>query len=61
MKYLYGMKARGVSPGAQPKGLLEFYMDQSIPPRYWNVIAYRKPLSDSEIKEYDLVFLGEVE
>ena len=56
-RYLYGMPFRGISPGAQPNGIVEFYPPSMQYPQYWNVIVYDKPLTDKEISDYELVFI----
>lgn len=55
--FKYGMRLRGFSPGAQPK---EGWLDAEVDPldEYWNVIVYNRPLTEKEIKEYDLDYLG---
>lgn len=57
MKYLYGMRARPLSPGAQPKGVTEFYPPLLQYPQYWNIIVYDRPLTEQEISDYELDFL----
>ena len=55
--YVYGMRVRGFSPGAQPK---EGWLDTEVDPLddYWNVLLYSRPLKRKECEEYDLDFLG---
>lgn len=55
--FKYGMRVRGFAPGAQPK---EGWLDAEVDPldEYWNVIVYNRPLTEKEIKEYDLDYLG---
>lgn len=60
-KYLYGMPFRGVSPGAQPKGFLEFYPPSLQYPAFYNIIVYERPLTAKEISDYELVFIGKVD
>lgn len=56
--FLYGMRLRGFSIGCQPmEGFLKRMDDASG--RYWDVIAYSHPLTDSEIENYDLDYIGE--
>jgi len=53
MKYFYGMKLRGFSPGCQPKeGLIERLDDPTG--KYWDILVYNRPLSDAELYMYDL-------
>ena len=54
--YKYGMRLRGCSPGAQPHGVIRMW--NSI--KYWNIIIYNRKLTDKELKDYDLDYLGEV-
>ena len=61
MKYLYGMRLRGVAPGAQPKGIVEFYPPSVQYKQYWNVIVYDRQLTDKEVQNYDLDYLGVTE
>ena len=53
--YKYGMRLRGCSLGAQPKGFIKF--DESDK-RYYNVLYYDKPLDKKDIEHYSLDFLG---
>jgi hypothetical protein len=57
MQYAYGMRARGFSLGAQPKeGFVERIEDDSE--TYYDLIIYDRHLSENEIKNYELVYLG---
>ena len=51
--YLYGMRARYFSIGAQPKEGLLGAID---PPdgRWYNVICYSRPLTAEEVRDYEL-------
>ena len=55
--YKYGMRLRGFSPGAQPDGGL---IESEIDPleEYWNVLVYSRKLSDDEMEQYDLDYIG---
>jgi hypothetical protein len=55
--YLYGMRLRGFSPGAQP---MDGFIDaqEDIMGEYHNVIAYNRPLKQSEMRQYDLDYIG---
>ena len=55
--YVYGMRCRGFSPGAQPP---EGFVDAEIDPLddYFNVIVYNRELTREEATHYDLDFLG---
>ena len=46
--YRYGMRLRGFSPGAQPKGVVDREDDPSG--RYYDIIVYDKPLTAEEIE-----------
>ena len=54
--YFYGMKARGYSPGAQPRRVYERRDDASG--KYFDIIAYPVKLSEYAIGRYDLDFIG---
>jgi hypothetical protein len=55
--YVYGMRLRGFSPGAQPE---EGWVDTETDPLddYWNILVYNRQLTRKECEEYDLDFLG---
>lgn len=55
-QYFYGMRLRGCSPGAQPKGFTERRDD--ISGRYHDILVYPRRLTDDELKDYELDFLG---
>lgn len=56
--YIYGMRLRGFSPGCQPKeGFL--YREDDVSGKYQDVIAYDRKLSDKEVSDYELDYLGE--
>lgn len=58
--FLYGMRLRGFSIGCQPmEGFLSRTDDTSG--RYWDVIAYSRTLTDLELENYDLDYIGEDE
>lgn len=46
----YGMRLRGFSPGAQPKGVIRRYDSN----RYHDIIVYDRPLTEEEERHYDL-------
>ena len=56
--YLYGMRCRGFSPGCQPKDGLISRMDDVLQ-EYHDMLVYRRKLTDDELSEYELDFLGE--
>lgn len=53
IEYWYGMKLRGFSPGCQPKNGFVRRLDDSTG-KYWDVLVYNRPLTEEEIKVYDL-------
>ena len=56
--YKYGMRLRGFSPGCQPKeGFL--YREDDTTGKYYDVIAYDRKLSDKEVSDYELDYLGD--
>lgn len=55
MKYLYGMRLRGFSPGAQPKGVTSVQDDKQG--RYWDVLVYARKLTEQEVRDYELDYL----
>lgn len=57
MLYIYGMRLRGFSPGAQPK---EGWVDTETDPldEYWNVLVYNRRLTDKECEDYELDRIG---
>lgn len=56
-RYIYGMRLRGASPGAQPKeGLTEI---QDGDGRYYNILAYERKLTSKERTDYELDYIGE--
>ena len=57
--YLYGMRLQGFSIGCQPSGVVERMDDASG--KYWDIIAYDRKLTDSEITGYDLDYIGDDE
>lgn len=56
--YKYGMRLRGFSPGCQPKGVAERQDDETG--KYWDIIIYNRKLTDKDVRDYELDFLGEV-
>ena len=55
MRYFYGMRLRGYSPGCQPKGVVERLDDGSG--KYWDILVYSRPLTDRELRDYELDFI----
>lgn len=54
--HFYGMKARGCSPGAQPKEMCARADDPTG--KYFDIIVYKNKLSDYALLHYDLDYLG---
>ena len=51
-EYRYGMRLRGYSPGAQPKGVLR--REDDTTGKYHDIIVYDRQLSADEIASYEL-------
>ena len=52
-EYKYGMRLRGFAPLCQPKeGLVR--REDSTCPRYHDIIVYNRPLTDTELVNYEL-------
>lgn len=56
--YKYGMRLRGFAPMCQPMNGLDHAEDGDK--RYHNFLFYRRRLSDKEVSDYELDFIGEV-
>ena len=58
--YKYGMRLRGFSPSCQPmSGLVGVAEDNKG--KYYNILTYKRKLTDKEIQDYELDFVGVVE
>lgn len=57
--YKYGMRLRGFSIGCQPGGVVDRQDDPTG--KYWDIIIYRRKLTQEEIDAYELDYLGEVQ
>ena len=55
-RYLYGTRLRPAAPGAQPKGLDTWAEDTSG--KHWSILYYLRPLTEQEVRSYDLDYLG---
>lgn len=55
-RYFYGMRLRGFSPGAQPKGVIERLDDPSG--KYYDILVYDHRLTDAETRDYELDMVG---
>ena len=58
-KYKYGMRLRGFSIGCQPKGVL--YREDDNTGKYHDIIVYDRKLTEKELSDYELDYLGEAE
>lgn len=62
VKYVYGMRRRGCSPGCQPKeGFIQREDEQAamdMKQDYWDVISYDRELTEEEERHYSLDYLG---
>lgn len=55
--YKYGMRLRGFSIGCQPmQGFVRRFDDKSG--KYYDLLLYNRELSQEEIKNYELDYLG---
>lgn len=52
MEHKYGMRLRGFSPGAQPKGVIRREEDRTG--KYLDIIVYDRELTDDETEHYAL-------
>ena len=55
--FVYGMKSRGFSIGAQPEGVVEWSDVNKEMIGFYSIIKYNRKLTDEEISRYDLVDL----
>ena len=58
--YKYGMRLRGFSPGCQPMSGLLFTADDESG-RYHDLLVYDRKLTDKELSDYELDYIGEGE
>lgn len=57
VEHRYGMRLRGFSPGCQPKeGFVERKDDETG--KYHDILIYNRPLTDKELEDYELDYLG---
>lgn len=57
--YKYGMRLRGYSIDCQPSGVVERLDDKTN--FYYDIIVYDRKLTDKEIRDYELDYLGETD
>ena len=56
VRYIYGMRLRGFSPGCQPmSGLVERLDDPKG--RYHDLLVYDRELSEKELSDYELDYV----
>lgn len=58
--YKYGMRLRGFSIGCQPsKWFVDAMPDESG--KYWDFLIYDRKLTDKEVADYELDYIGETD
>ena len=58
--YKYGMRLRGFSIGCQPSnGFVDAMPDESG--RYWDFLIYNRKLTNKEVSDYELDYIGETD
>ena len=55
----YGMRLRGYSMGTQPRGVVEWEDADKSKDGYWSYIYYNEKLTQRQMEDYDLDYLGE--
>ena len=58
-KYIYGMRLRGCSIGAQPDGFE--IIENTIEDKYYDLLAYDKVLTEYELDYVGVMWYGEME
>lgn len=67
MLFIYGMRCRPFSIGTFPKegftcvGTQEILMDSDFNDRYHDVLVYNRKLTDEELYEYELDYIGRLQ
>lgn len=57
LRFRYGMRLRGFSPGCQPKeGFVERQDDDTG--KYYDILIYNRTLTEKEVADYELDYLG---
>lgn len=56
--WMYGMRARGFSPGCQPMSDFEERQDDVLG-EYHDILLYKRALTPQELKDYELDLIGE--
>ena len=57
--YKYGMRLRGFAPMCQPMDGLKG-VHEDVTGKYYDILAYDRKLTEKELKDYELDYLGEV-
>ena len=60
MMYKYGMRARGFAPWCQPTKALVMGKDDESG-QYHSILFYSEPLTQQQLEEFELDYLGECE
>lgn len=55
--FAYGMRLRGFSPGAQPRGGYICHLDD-LTGKYYDIVVYDRQLTTDEVYGYDLEYIG---
>lgn len=55
--YWYGMRLRGCSPGAQPRGFIERKDATGQYKRYYDLVCYERRLTEEECNHYSMDLL----
>lgn len=55
--FKYGMRARGIAPMCQPKDIYD-WADDDTSSGYYSFLWYKRKLTNEELREYELDFLG---
>lgn len=59
MTYKYGMRLRPIGLGCQPGRWCKFEDSDKAQTGYWTYVWYKFKLTDEELKQYDMDYLGE--
>lgn len=57
--FKYGMRLRGFSIACQPKEGFYDRQDDNTG-KYWDILIYDRKLTDKEVNDYELDYIGEV-
>ena len=59
MTYKYGMRLRPIGLGCQPSRWCKYTILNKEETGYWSFVWYKFKLTDEELKQYDMDYLGE--